>query len=84
VKKANKTVEEKLAWLRSKGCNPRIVKRGNVFRAYINIMGNQWDESEISEEAALDLALEQWERSGRVMDGMTQAEALWEASLKKT
>jgi len=61
-------MNDKLIWLVSLGCYPRIAWRGNVWRAHINAAGNQWDEGDTPAQA-LDKAIDQWERSGRPMDG---------------
>jgi hypothetical protein len=62
------TLEERLIWLRDQGCVPCISSRGKVWRAHVNGAGNFWEEAK-TPGRALELAVTQWERAGRPMDG---------------
>ncbi len=63
-----RSLSDKMEWLARLGCYPSIYLRGDVWRAHINMSGNQWDEGPTA-FAALDKAIRQWNASGRPMDG---------------
>ena len=61
-------LEKDLEWLSSLGCYPSIYKRGNLWRAHVNMAGNYWAERE-TPALALSAAIILWETNGKQMDG---------------
>jgi len=54
--------------LENQGCYPGIYRRGNLYRAHVNIYGNYWAD-ENTPFKALKEAIKLWENAGKPMDG---------------
>jgi len=62
------TLNKRMQWLKKRGCFPSIYRRGNLWRAHINIAGNFWEDHE-NPCQALEKAVTLWKRKGCSMDG---------------
>ena len=62
-------LEAILADLERRGCFPGISRRGQTWRAHVNLCGNQWNEGRTALQALRD-AVKGWESRGRPMDGL--------------
>lgn len=51
------------------GCVPGIYRRGNLWRAHVNIAGNFWHDAESPVEA-MRVAVRAWMKAGCPLDGM--------------
>ena len=47
-------LNDTLKALASKGCRPSIYRRGNMWRAHINIAGNFWSDGSTPLQALMD------------------------------
>ena len=63
------SLSEALRDLAKQGCVPSVYRRGDLWRAHVNMAGNCWaDES--TPLKALRAAVKLWERAGKPVDGM--------------
>jgi len=62
-------LNELLQELAKIGCEPSIYKRGNLWRAHINMAGNYWEDAE-TPILALQNAIVLWKSAGQPIDGM--------------
>lgn len=62
-------LEERLAWLKAKGCTPSIYTRGSLFRAHVNAAGNFWADAETPRKALED-AVRLWRAARCPLDGI--------------
>jgi len=64
------TLDDRIAWLKEKGCTPGIYARGDCYRAHVNTAGNFWADAKTPWQAMED-AVKLWESAGRPMEGMS-------------
>ena len=62
------TLNELFKYLTRQGCYPSIYRRGDLYRAHVNIAGNYW-EDEKTPYKAMRSAIKLWENAGKPMDG---------------
>jgi hypothetical protein len=62
------TITKRLNWLKQRGCYPSIYRRGDLWRAHVNMYGNFWVD-EISPFLALEKAVRLWKKRGCPLDG---------------
>ena len=65
-------LNDRMEWLKSRGCYPSIYRRGDMWRAHVNASGNFWADSRTPLKA-LEEAVKLWQEKGRPMDGMASS-----------
>jgi len=63
------TYNDRMKWLKSRGCYPSIYRRGDMWRAHVNAAGNFWADAR-TPYAALEKAVQLWREKGCPKDGM--------------
>lgn len=62
-------LNDRLKWLKERGCYPCISYRGGgVWRAHVNGAGNFWEEASNPTDA-LESAVSNWKKKGKPVDG---------------
>jgi len=61
------TLSKLIKDLEKQGCYPGIYRRGNLYRAHVNISGNFWAD-ENTPFKALKAAVKMWEQKGKPME----------------